>query len=511
MPIAAGRRLGDYVLVERLGRGAFGEVWKAQHVHLPRVVALKIARDESGVVALEREATGQFLLDHPGIVKVLDLHLSGECPYVVLEYVKGVSLRHMLRSRTKLEVQDAREVFAQIVAALEHAHEQGVVHGDLKPENILISTPVGRTGRATDWVVKLTDFQVGRVDVVSSDIADEDPAESGIHMSLKTRGPIGTYRYLAPEIESGRCQPDQRVDLYSLGVILFELLTGEIPQGRDLPSDVNPAIMWWWDHVFSRCYTGRTRRYKSIAALKRDLRGTEVGPAWGDMPSQREAQVESAAAAVVAATQCAALPTDSQRCAGRRVGAVGQSSGVSSHVSHRSQASVAGLMTLALLALLVPFGVMATLGPALRSHAIQRRQQAEVQARLAKLQVRQHRQQASVSANESGAEEVRFLGDVTVGPGGIPPEVSRLVHRIVTLRHGLDALPLTASEATRFGHELRELRVQLRAVGFRAVERLENGRGSLEVIPVRARAASSDRGSVEGEMEPCGVEVGVRR
>ena len=99
MGLQSGDRVGDYTLLEPLGAGAFGEVWKARHLHLPRTVAIKLARSERAVAALERESVAQFGLSHPGIVRVLDVHLEGAQPYCVLEYVEGKSLRELLRAR----------------------------------------------------------------------------------------------------------------------------------------------------------------------------------------------------------------------------------------------------------------------------------------------------------------------------------------------------------------------------------------------------------------------------
>jgi serine/threonine protein kinase len=354
MKLERGTRVQDYTLVERLGAGAFGEVWKAAHVHLPRVAAIKFATSDTAIAALERAGVAQGRLDHPGIVKVLDANLRADPPYVVLEYVEGRSLRQLLRERGRFEIQDVASIFRQLGEALAFAHRAGVVHGDVKPENILVvEDGVRRHAR-------LTDFQLG------SFAAGDRPEirDGGVRPSLKTTTPSGTYHYLAPEQELGGAI-DARADLYALGVVLFEMATGTLPQGRDLPSDVNPAISWWWDHIFARSYTGRERRYASADELLQDVTAAESGPAWGEMPSQRrraarQAAEVSAAAATVAATSTTGaqgprpLPCASHAQLAARLASI-HADGV--RVRTRRSSALAGLFA-GLFALAVPVMVL---------------------------------------------------------------------------------------------------------------------------------------------------------
>ena len=277
MKLESGNRVQDYRLIDRLGAGAFGEVWKVAHLHLPRIAAIKFATSEGGAAALERQGVAQFGLDHPGISKVLDANLGHSPPYVIFEYVEGKSLRQHLRERGRFEIQDVAAILRQLVEAIAFAHARGVVHGDLKPENILV------VERGVEKTVKVTDFQLGSFQAGDR---PEAAGADGVRPSLLTGGPRGTYHYLAPEQELGE-RVDGRADLFALGVVLFEMATGTLPQGRDLPSDVNPAISWWWDHVFSRCYTGRDRRYRDAEEMLKDIHAAGSGPAWGEMPSQR--------------------------------------------------------------------------------------------------------------------------------------------------------------------------------------------------------------------------------
>jgi serine/threonine-protein kinase len=336
MTLEAGLRVQDYVLVERLGAGAFGEVWKATHAHLPRVVAIKFATSDAAAAALARNGVAQFGLEHAGIVKVLDANLSAAPPYVILEYVEGSNLRQVLRERGRLEIPYATAIFRQLVDAIGYAHQRGAVHGDLKPENIIVE---GGTA-ALPPRVKVTDFQLGGAS------AGVMPAgAAGLRPSLETRGPLGTYHYLAPEQEMGGAL-DARVDIFALGVVLFEMLTGTLPQGRDLPSDLEPSISWWWDHIFARCYTGRDRRYRTVADLAADLAAAASGPRWGEMPSQRRPQGAGAG------PQDAPRPAPAS-CPGRRAAALD---------APRPRTPNAGAIAVALTALLVPFGVLASIG-----------------------------------------------------------------------------------------------------------------------------------------------------
>jgi serine/threonine protein kinase len=344
MKLEAGMRVQDHILVERLGSGAFGEVWKVAHAHLPRTAAIKFATSEKAVDALLREGVPQFGLDHPGIVKVLDANLSAVPPFVVLEYVEGRSLREVLRERGRLEVPDAASIFRQLAAAIAYAHEKGVIHGDVKPENVIVAGTIGADLRA-----KLTDFQLGASATGARPFA---PGAPGVRPSLETRGAFGTYRYLAPEQEAG--EPlDGRADLFGLGVVLFEMLTGRLPQGRDLPSDLEPSISWWWDHIFSRCYTGRERRYPGARELLQDIAAAEKGPRWGDMPSQRTP----------------ALPAPRAACAEGERRALRAAEAVCARRRPTRGLSLAAAVV-ALLAVLVPFGMLTSMSSVERADAM---------------------------------------------------------------------------------------------------------------------------------------------
>jgi len=305
--LETGTRVADMILVERIGAGSFGEVWKAIHTKESRLTAVKFAVSDEARLALLRDGVPHRGLAHPSIVRVLAVETAAEPPYVVMEHVEGKTLRQLLRERGRLEPQDVGSIFRQLTDALAHAHERGVVHGDVKPENILVIE------QGMHLVVKLTDFQVG-----APRAASLSPETHGVRPSLRSAVVSGTYHYLAPEQETGQAV-DGRADIFALGVVLFEMATGALPRGRDLPSEVNPALSWWWDQIFSRCYAGIERRYKDTEELRLDLRAVYAGaPAWGRLPSQiagapapsRLTAAESAALAAEYPNRFAAFPVD---------------------------------------------------------------------------------------------------------------------------------------------------------------------------------------------------------
>lgn len=221
--MASEKIIGNYRIRGLIGRGGMGVVYRGHHLQLPREVAIKSidARDPEALTRLkhrfEKEAFVQSQLDHPGIVKVYDYIVDERAYYIVMEYVEGRSLAQLLAQDTRpLAVNRALDFFEQMLAAISYAHEfvyrdqdssthRGLVHRDLKPANILI-TPEGN--------VKITDF--GIVKLIGAEATD-------------TLGDsYGSPEYVSPE-QAESLNVDQRSDIYSLGVILYEMLTGTPP------------------------------------------------------------------------------------------------------------------------------------------------------------------------------------------------------------------------------------------------------------------------------------------
>jgi WD40 repeat protein/tRNA A-37 threonylcarbamoyl transferase component Bud32 len=204
-------RMGRFDLIERIGVGGFGSVWKARDKELDRTVAIKIPR-QGAMTAEEqekffREARAAAQLRHPRIVSVHEVGRDGDSVYIVSDFVRGVTLGDWLTGQ-QLTSREAAELCAKIADALHHAHEQGVIHRDLKPANIMMDY---------DGEPHLMDFGLAR-------------REAG-EVTMTTDGQVlGTPAYMSPEQAEGEAhRADRRSDVYSIGVILFQLLTGELP------------------------------------------------------------------------------------------------------------------------------------------------------------------------------------------------------------------------------------------------------------------------------------------
>lgn len=216
-----------YVLEELLGRGGMGEVWRATQLSLGRTVALKLlperfASDPEFVRRFEKEATALAVLSHPNIVQIIDRGKAGPHYYFVMELVPGTNLREMLNGG-RLPLRDALRIGAQVAKAIDAAHDQGVIHRDLKPENVLVD-PRGH--------VKIADFGLAGIRDQQKNIA-----------LTATAVAMGTVNYMAPEQRRDAKNVDHRADLYSLGVLLYEVLTHELPLGRfKVPSHHSPGL-----------------------------------------------------------------------------------------------------------------------------------------------------------------------------------------------------------------------------------------------------------------------------
>ncbi len=275
-------------IVELLGAGGMGAVYKARQEGLDRIVALKIlpeefAHDVKFALRFTREARTLAKLNHPNIVSVFEFGKVEDTFYFLMEFVDGPTLRDVIRAG-KLSPEQALAIVPQLCDALQFAHDKGVIHRDIKPENILL---------AADGSVKIADFGLSRI--LGSDA--QPTALTGTHQIM------GTPRYMAPEQLAGARSVDHRADIYSLGVVFYEMLTGELPVGRfEVPSR-KVRIDVRLDEVVLRTLEAEPqRRYQRASQIKSDVQSIastddpaltptmalgEVGPTAGEASVRR--------------------------------------------------------------------------------------------------------------------------------------------------------------------------------------------------------------------------------
>ena len=250
-------------ILELIGQGGMGAVYKARQTKLDRLVAVKIlppewGRDPAFAERFGREARALARLNHPHIVAVHDFGETAGLYYLVMEFVDGVNLRQALQAGP-LPPAQALAVVPQICDALQYAHEEGIVHRDIKPENILLD----RRGR-----VKIADFGLAK-------LLNRSRAEFTLTGSRQV---MGTLDYMAPEQRQSPLEIDHRADIYSLGVVFYEMLTGELPLGRFAPPSQRAAVDVRLDEVVFRALeTDPGRRYQSVGAVKTDVEAIAAG------------------------------------------------------------------------------------------------------------------------------------------------------------------------------------------------------------------------------------------
>lgn len=243
-------------IIEFIGQGGMGAVYKARQTALDRLVALKIlppqiADDPGFSERFTREARALARLNHPNIVAIYDFGKAGPLHYFIMEFVEGLNLRE-IQVAGRLAPAKALKIVPQICDALQFAHDEGVVHRDIKPENILIDTK----GR-----VKVTDFGIAKIVNTSE--------REGI---TGAREIIGTPHYMAPEQVEKPLEVDHRADIYSMGVVLYELLTGELPLGRFAPPSRKVEVDVRMDEVVMRTLEKEpARRYQHASQVKSDV------------------------------------------------------------------------------------------------------------------------------------------------------------------------------------------------------------------------------------------------
>jgi tRNA A-37 threonylcarbamoyl transferase component Bud32 len=260
-PAEVGEFFPHLEVLELIGAGGMGAVYKVRQPTLDRIVALKIVQsprgDDDPVFAerFAREARAMAKLDHPNIVTIHESGEAGGLPFLLMEYVDGVTLREAMVNRL-LTATEALAVIPQVCDALDYAHRAGVVHRDIKPENILLD----QTGR-----VKIADFGLAKL---------ADPKNVTL---TRTQQAMGTPHYMAPEQWERPNDVDHRADVYALGVVLYELLTGELPLGRfALPSEKGKGDVRLDQVVIRALAKDPAERFQHAGQMKAALSGVKL-------------------------------------------------------------------------------------------------------------------------------------------------------------------------------------------------------------------------------------------
>lgn len=254
-----------------IGYGGMGAVYQARQPHLDRTVALKIlsprlSRNAAFAQRFMREARTLAKLAHPNIVMVFEFGQAGPLHYLILEFVDGINLRDAMLEG-QLTTKEALAIVPQLCDALQYAHDEGIVHRDIKPENILLD----KKGR-----VKIADFGLAKLIQPNA----EDLRLTG------SKQVLGTLNYMAPEQIEGRSNVDHRADIYSMGVVLYELLTGELPLGRfAAPSEKNRVDARLDDVVLRTLEKEPQRRYQKASEVKTAMQEISVVEAMAIEPA----------------------------------------------------------------------------------------------------------------------------------------------------------------------------------------------------------------------------------
>lgn len=241
-------------ILDVVGHGGMGHVYKARQKNLGRIVAVKLLStklldDPSFAERFSREARAMAMMNHPNIIAIYDFGCREKYYFLVMEYVDGLNLRQLVQS-THLKPAEAMQLVPQLCDALQYAHDRGVIHRDIKPENVLLSQ---------DGQVKIADFGLAKL---------TNASKNDVTLT-QTRQVMGTLNYMAPEQREKPIEVDHRADIYSLGVVIYELLTGELPLGRFSPPSMKSKVDKRLDELILRALEKEpSQRFQQISELK---------------------------------------------------------------------------------------------------------------------------------------------------------------------------------------------------------------------------------------------------